>query len=260
MFSIIMIFQVEGQNIQGTATGFFFEHNNETFIITNRHVVEYARKGKDPKLVFNLHTNGTDLSQLKLVELPLKVDNSFVWKEDEDAEIDVVAIPVEKNLISASIINAFTEKDCPPRGIELPVGMDLLVIGFPRGFTDKKHYLPIAKNCIISTPSEIRFEDKPFFLIDGKLFPGMSGSPVVTKPATSFVINGETTFYHENQVFFLGVFSSSISKTVGKRHEPVYALEGQQIKIKGFKEVPISEELDLHTCWFNSQVINLVKE
>jgi len=85
----------------------------------------------------------------------------------------------------------------------------LLVIGYPRGFTDAKNLSPVEKSCVISTPIDVPFENNPFFLIDGELFPGMSGSPVITKPSTTFVINGETNFYNEYRTFFLGIHSSS---------------------------------------------------
>jgi len=259
LFSIVMIFQVSNTNIVGTATGFFFKYNDDIYLITNRHVVEYSIKDSNPKLIFNLHKSTTDLTQLKAIELPLKNGTDVVWYGYKETDIDVVAIPVNKNLISDVVVKTFSEEDFPPSGIELPIGSDLLVIGYPRGFSDKINYTPIAKSCIISTPTDVPFEKRPFFLMDGNLFPGMSGSPVITKPSSTFNINGGMSFFEKPRTFFLGIHSASVSTTVDIANEPIYELKNGQISINGFKKVPISENLELQTCWYNSIIFNLIK-
>ena len=150
-----MLFQVANSNVIGTATGFFFENNNEVYLITNRHVVDYSLKENDPKLVFRLHTNKNDLTQFKMIELPLKINGQITWLESKGDDADVVAIHIDRNLINGTIISTFSEKDFPPKGIQLPVGMDLLVVGYPRGFADANNLTPIAKSCMISTPTNI---------------------------------------------------------------------------------------------------------
>lgn len=254
-----MLFQVANANIVGTATGFFFEYSNDIYLITNRHIVDYSIKEDNPKLIFQVHTSEYDLTQSKTIELPLKENGNLTWYGYEESEIDIVAIPISKELINDAVIKSFSETDFPPRGIELPIGMDLLVVGYPRGFTDPVNFTPISKSCMISTPINVPFENEPFFLMDGELFKGMSGSAVITKPSTTFVINGETSFYNEYKIFFLGIHSASVSKTIGMENEPIYGLKNGQIIIEEFKQVPVDENLELQTCWFNGMIINLIK-
>lgn len=61
IFAVVMIFQVNNNQVIGTATGFFYEYENKTYLITNRHVLEYSTKGNDPKIFLKLHTDKEDL-------------------------------------------------------------------------------------------------------------------------------------------------------------------------------------------------------
>lgn len=49
--------------------------------------------------------------------------------------------------------------------------------------------------------------DNPFFLIDSKLFPGSSGSVVLTKPQYVAVIDGNLMYNKEGSYVFLGIYS-----------------------------------------------------
>ena len=258
IFAVVMIFQVNNNQVIGTATGFFYEYDNKTYLITNRHVLEYSAKGNDPKIYLKLHTDKEDLSKLKTVEIPLIKDKKLNWFFYNDADIAVIPIPA--NLTSGTIINSFSKKDFPPKDLQLEVGSELIALGYPRGFTDNVNMTPIAKTCIISTPLSAPFENKPFFLMDGNLMPGMSGSPIILKPSSTHNIKGGFSISQEPMSFFLGIHSASISKKIGEKNEPIYTLENGEIKISGFKKVPINENLGLQTCWFNGLIENLLIE
>ena len=53
------------------------------------------------------------------------------------------------------------------------------LLGYPYGFYDKKHLLPIWKTGHIASEPDVDFEGEPTFLVDVSAFPGMSGSPVL---------------------------------------------------------------------------------
>lgn len=260
IFSIVMLFQVSNGNVFSTATGFFYESDGKKFLITNRHVVNYSTTDSSAKLVVKIHTNKTDLGIFKTVEIPLVKDGKITWLGYSNPEIDVVAIPLENIDITNTIINTLSNKNFPPQGLELAVGSELLVIGYPRGFTDKINQLPIAKNCIVSTPIEIPFDGKPYFLMDGNLFPGMSGSPVITKASSTHNINGGMSFSSSTQFFFMGIHSASFYKEIGTKENPIYVLEDGEIKIKGFSNEPVKENLSLQTCWYNGIIEELTSQ
>src|SRR5690606_25294002 len=104
------------------------------------------------------------------------------------------------------------------------------------------------------------FENKPYFLMDGNLMPGMSGSPIILKPSSTHNIKNGFSISAEPVSFFLGIHSASISKTIGEKDEPIYTLQNGEIKISGFKKVPVNEKLGLQTCWFNGLIENLLIE
>ena len=55
---------------------------------------------------------------------------------------------------------------------------------------------PIVKSGIIASRWKTGFKGKPYFLIDAKLFPGSSGSVVITKPADFVIRNGANLHQH----------------------------------------------------------------
>src|SRR5690606_17563677 len=93
IFAVVMIFQVNNNQVVGTATGFFYEYENKIYLVTNKHVLEYSLKGNNPKIFIKLHTDKSDLSKLKTIEIPLIIDKKLNWYFYNDADIAAVPIP-----------------------------------------------------------------------------------------------------------------------------------------------------------------------
>jgi len=90
-------------------------------------------------------------------------------------------------------------------------------VGYPRGFYDKENLFPLVKSGIIASRWNANFNGQPYFLIDAKLFPGSSGSLVISKPHYFFA-SGEDVIASDNKEFaFLGIFSGEPIQ----EHEPV---------------------------------------
>ena len=53
------------------------------------------------------------------------------------------------------------------------------LLGYPYGFYDQKHFLPVWKTGHVASEPSVDFEGRPVFLVDVSAFPGMSGSPVL---------------------------------------------------------------------------------
>ena len=84
---------------------------------------------------------------------------------------------------------------------------DIIVVGYPRGFYDKVNLFPIVKSGIVASRWGAGFDGQPYFLIDAKLFPGSSGSVVLSKPSDFMVKSGRLMHAKEKQFAFLGVYS-----------------------------------------------------
>ena len=79
-------------------------------------------------------------------------------------------------------LKAFQPKDFATDETELGIGEPVVIIGYPLGFFDDIHNLPIARQGSIASVYPIPFQGKPFFLVDANLHAGTSGSPVITRP------------------------------------------------------------------------------
>lgn len=56
---------------------------------------------------------------------------------------------------------------------------ELFMVGCPSGLYDEKNLIPIARRVTTATPLHIDYDGKPEFLIDGHIYKGSSGSPVM---------------------------------------------------------------------------------
>jgi len=172
----------EGRKVIGTGTGFFFRFNNITYLVSNRHIFINEKRNFFPdKLVIRLNLAGQDTTQSGEIRFDLYESNSDKQKWVElSKDIDLAAIKIDDPV--GFIYAALTEANIAPSNYQLGLGEQVLVIGYPRGFYDEIHNLPITRNATVASAYGIPFKKQPFFLIDSKLHPGTSGSPVITVP------------------------------------------------------------------------------
>jgi hypothetical protein len=136
-------------------------------------------------------------------------------KFHSDSEIDVAIVSVldlitEKTRSGGEYLqwHAVDNEDLPSKNnIAVEVSDDVVIIGYPRGFYDQVNLFPIVKSGVIASRWGLPFNGQQCFLIDAKLFPGSSGSIVVSKPKDIAVLDGAVMFANEKQFAFLGVFS-----------------------------------------------------
>jgi S1-C subfamily serine protease len=122
----------------------------------------------------------------------------------------------------------------PPDNLIIAPGDELMVIGYPLGFYDSLHNYPIVRTGAVASAYPIPFQGKPLFLVDARLAPGTSGSPVITKP--SIVQRTSTaTMYGTTAVYFLGVNSAEVSPSGTGLNTIWYAKEVKTITDPSFK-------------------------
>jgi hypothetical protein len=64
---------------------------------------------------------------------------------------------------------------------EVEVGSSLLIVGFPLGFHDTLHHLPVVRQAVIASSFGLRFQGQGYFLTDARTHRGTSGAPVVMR-------------------------------------------------------------------------------
>lgn len=167
------------------ASGFFFERNDRLFLVTSRHVViDEASQHLPDRIEIELHTDAADLTQSTGYSMLLYANGASVWRQGRDGggDIDVAVLEVDRQkLPSNAVVRAFTPAHLQATFDSVPADASLLVVGFPLGFHDTVHHLPVVRSTGIASPYGIRFQGQGFFLTDARTHRGTSGAAVVTR-------------------------------------------------------------------------------
>lgn len=175
---------LEGRELTN-ATGFFFERDARLFLVTARHVVkEEAAHHHPDSLLIDLHSNPDNVAQITRFSIPLHSGDAPAWREGLDAagDVDVAVIELDRAALPATLYSrAFTPAHLVQQLDEIEVGRPIVVVGFPLGFEDMLHHLPVARQGIVSTSFGLRFQGQGYFLTDARMHRGASGAPVVAR-------------------------------------------------------------------------------
>lgn len=179
------VFTFEGQRRLTNASGFFFEREKRLFLVTSRHVLMDAPTKHYPdRIEIELHTNRENLAESTGFSIPLYRDGKGVWRQGSDTagQIDVAVIELERAAIPKSTVyRAFTPEHLLQEPDRVEVGTTLLVVGFPLGFHDTLHHMPVVRQAIIASSFGLRFQGRGYFLTDARTHRGTSGAPVVMR-------------------------------------------------------------------------------
>ncbi|HEV7913838.1 MAG TPA: serine protease, partial [Albitalea sp.] len=165
------------------ASGFFFERDARLFLVTSRHVVfDEDSKHFPDRLEIELHVDAGNLASSTGFSLLLYRDKKAVWRQGRDAasEIDVAVIELDRTKLPAStVLHAFAPEHLESTPAAVRIGSSLLVVGFPLGFHDALHHLPVVRHAVAASSYGMRFQGQGFFLTDARTHRGTSGAPVV---------------------------------------------------------------------------------
>ena len=178
----------DGDRLLTGASGFFFERDARLFFVTSRHVFfDPSSKHHPNRIEIELHTDAVNLTQSSPLSVWLYADGSSQRRQGHDSggEIDVAAIEIDRTLVpSSAVFHCFTMSHLQDSLAEVEVGTGLLIVGFPLGFHDTMHHLPVVRHAVISSAFGVRFQGQGFFLTDARTHRGTSGAPVVMRDAT----------------------------------------------------------------------------
>jgi len=167
------------------ATGFFFERAGRLFLVTSRHVmIDEADKHFPDRLEIELHLDANHLARSTGFSIPLYRDGRSLWRQGIDAagEIDVAVIEIERSVLpKTACFQAFSPENLLDPDDRVEVGSSLLVTGFPLGFHDTLHHMPVVRHAAIASSFGLRFQGQGYFLTDGRTHRGTSGAPVLLR-------------------------------------------------------------------------------
>ncbi|MBI2769697.1 MAG: trypsin-like peptidase domain-containing protein [Burkholderiales bacterium] len=213
------------------ASGFFFERDERLFLVTSRHVViDKPSKHFPNRIEVTLHTDERNLTRTAVLSVLLYEDGKSIWRQGRDAsgEIDVAVVEIDRAALPKSaVIRCFTPAHLQATLQEVEVGSSLLVVGFPLGFHDTLHHLPVVRHAIIASSFGLRFQGQGYFLTDARTHRGTSGAPVVMRTSDT----GDLPWK------LLGVHSASMDM--------------------GTRDLKLDESLGLNTTWYADILMTL---
>jgi hypothetical protein len=167
------------------ATGFFFERDGRVFLVTCRHVViEEASNHRPDRLAVELHVDAQNIGKVIQWSIPLYSGTEPLWRQGDDTggTVDIIAVEIHRSALPETILfSAFTPAHLVAELDQIEVGNPVLIVGFPLGFHDNWHHLPVARQAVIASAFGIRFQGQGYFLTDARMHRGTSGAPVVAR-------------------------------------------------------------------------------
>jgi Trypsin-like peptidase domain len=251
---------MNGTRAVSQGTGFFFASTtldgkpDTVFLVTNYHVVT----GRPPltpgpragdRIRFILHENPAELTRVRQIELPLYDQRGDpLWVVSEAVpKADVVLVPVPPEAYRDISLLVFTEAHT--RGdIRIRPSSGATLLGYPYGFYDESHFLPVWKTGHVASEPSVDFNDLPTFLVDVSAFPGMSGSPVLAV-ANGIYESEDGTMRSGRVLKLLGIFSAM----------PVVR-EKKPAEVNGLAETQTTEiNLQLGYVWKAALIADVAK-
>ena len=219
------------------ASGFFFERNDRLFLVTSRHVVvDEPSKHFPNRIEIELHIDPDNLAVSTGFSIPLYRNGKSIWRQGRDraGEIDVAVIELERSVLPATMVyRAFTPEHLTGARDQPEVGTSLLVVGFPLGFHDTLHHMPVVRHAVIASSFGLRFQGQGYFLTDARTHRGTSGAPVVMRVAEPSPRHGDLPW------LLLGVHSARLDV--------------------GARDLVLDEALGLNCAWYADILLKLTE-
>ena len=185
LMASVRINTFDGSAVLTSASGFFFHRDGRLHLVTARHVVfEPTIDHRPDRIEIEIHTDADDLGQSIGFSIPLYRDGQALWRDavDSDGVVDVAVIDINVAALPASAAyRAFTPDLLLKPDQHVEIGTALLAVGYPLGFQDMLHHLPVARHATLASSFGLRFQGKGYFLIDARTHRGISGAPVVMR-------------------------------------------------------------------------------
>jgi hypothetical protein len=235
LLSTVRVRTFSGQFELTNASGFFFKRASRLFLVSSRHVFFDEPSNHMPdRITIDVHVDAADLAQYVTYSIPLYSGGASVWREAADlsGEVDVAAIEIGLDAFPPeAVYTAFSAENICNSLEEVEIGSAMLIVGYPLGFHDTLHHLPVARHAINASPLSFRFQGMGYFLTDARTHRGTSGACVVMR-------TGEPEL--ELPWTLLGIHSARLDV--------------------GTRDLELDEALGLNCAWFADVLVPLTED
>ena len=219
------------------ASSFFFERDDRLFLVTSRHVmIDEPSKHFPDRIEIEVHTDPNNMAKSTGFSIPLYRNGQSLWRQglDTAGEIDVAVIEIERAALpQPTVYRAFTPAHLLGAFKQAEIGSSLLLVGFPLGFHDTLHHMPVVRQAVIASSFGLRFEGQGYFLTDARTHRGTSGSPVVMRAPEREAIRDDLPWK------LLGVHSSRLDVDT--------------------RDLELDEALGLNCAWYADILLTLTE-
>jgi len=179
------IFTFQGSQGLTNASGFFFQRDERLFLVTSRHVmVDEGSEHHPDRIEIALHCDPENVAQVTSFSIPLYRNRKSLWRQGMDSAggIDVAVIEIERPALpEKALFQPFGPAHLLDSHDAVEVGSPVLIVGFPLGFQDQLHHMPVVRQAIVASSFGLRFQGEGYFLTDARTHRGSSGAPVVMR-------------------------------------------------------------------------------
>jgi S1-C subfamily serine protease len=179
------VFTFEQRRPLTNASGFFFERDGRLFLVTSRHVlIDEPSKHFPDRLEIELHIEADNMARSIGFSIPLYRDAKSIWRQGVDGAgaVDVAVVEIERAALPETVVyRAFTPQHLFGPLDQVAIGTSLLMVGFPLGFHDTLHHMPVVRHAVVASSFGLRFQGQGYFLTDARTHRGTSGAPVVMR-------------------------------------------------------------------------------
>lgn len=225
----------EGERLLTNASGFFFERGERLFLVTSRHVmIDEPSKHFPDRIEIELHIDPRNMAVSTGFSMPLYQDGKSVWRQGTDTggEVDVAVIEIQRDAFpKTAVYRAFTPEHLHDMREPVELATSMVVVGFPLGFHDALHHLPVVRHAVNASSFGLRFQGKGYFLTDARTHRGTSGAPVVMRARSREPALGDLSWK------LLGVHSSRLDV--------------------GTRDLALDEALGLNCAWYADILLTL---
>ena len=200
-------------------------------------LIDEPSKHFPDRIEIELHIEADNMARSIGFSIPLYRDGKSIWRQGLDAAgaIDVAVIEIERAALPATATyRAFTPQHLHGPLDQVAVGTSLLIVGFPLGFHDTLHHMPVVRHAVVASSFGLRFQGQGYFLTDARTHRGTSGAPVVTRAKRREPMHGDLPW------ILIGVHSAVIDI--------------------GTRDLNIDEALGLNCAWYADILLTLTDE
>lgn len=238
LLTAVKIQTYDGAQHLTNASGFFFRRDERLYLVSSRHVMFDEPSEHHPdRIEIEFHTNPENMAESISFSILLYNNGSSNWRNAVDAagEIDVAVIELDQSVLPQSMVySAFTPAHLLPADATVDIGIRLLVVGYPLGFHDTLHHIPVVRGGCLSSSYGLRFQGSGFFLTDARTHRGISGAPVIMRADRQQEELGDL------QCYLLGIHSARLDL--------------------GTRDVDLDEALGLNCSWYADILLTLTED